>query len=80
VTTSAFLRYDQLFIDTHSHSCFAHRSDLDGQGKKDRRSQDIMDQVKETFTKKQAWADWGVVSDVLVWKNTPGTEQLCKQF
>jgi hypothetical protein len=47
-----------------------HRDDLDGEGKKDRRSQVLSDHIRQTFSTKTAWSEWGIVDGVLVWQNS----------
>ena len=73
-STSAFSDISNDSFLTHVHSCFAHRLDLDGEKRKDRRSQRIADEIVQTYSKKTAWREWGVVAGVQVWQNVTWLE------
>jgi hypothetical protein len=45
----------------------AHRDDLDGEGKELSRSQKLNDWCRQTLSNKNAWEEWGMVNDVMVW-------------
>lgn len=46
--------------------CMANRKDLDGPGKKDKRTKELIEVLKETFPDKDLWKDWGIFSGVTV--------------
>ena len=56
-----------LLVDMHCDSCLAHRDDLDGEGKELSRSQKLNDWCRQTLSNKNAWEEWGMVNDVMVW-------------